>query len=121
MNSENVVILGASDKVERYSYKAMKMLIEHGHKPILVHPKLKLINGIPVFHTLSEITNAETLTIYVNKEISNQIRNEILNLDIKRVIFNPGTENPELKKELEDKNIKVEEACTLVLLSTDQF
>ena len=39
----------------------------------------------------------------------------ILNLNPKRVIFNPGTENPAFFKLLERQNIAYEIACTLVL------
>ncbi len=121
MQSEKVVVLGASDKPERYSHKAMVMLQEHGHTPILVHPRIECINGIPVHHSLADLGEVDTLTVYVNPELSMNMKEEILNLGAKRVIFNPGTENEPLKNELIDKGVEVEYACTLVLLSTGQF
>lgn len=120
--SENVVILGASDKPERYSYKALKMLDEHGHHVIPVHPKLSKIEKIKCIHSLSEINlKVDTLTMYINPDISNKMENEILALKPHRVIFNPGTENPSLEKKLDEIGVKVERACTLVLLSTGQY
>lgn len=121
LQSERVLVLGASDKPDRYSHKAMIMLQQHGHTPVLVHPRLECINGIPVHQSLSEVEDIDTLTMYVNAEISSGMKEEILNLGAKRVIFNPGTENPELKEALIGKGAEVEEACTLVLLSTSQF
>ncbi|MDD0854895.1 CoA-binding protein [Halobacteriovorax sp. GB3] len=122
MSSEKVIILGASDCVDRYSYKAMKMLEDHGHETILVHPKLSEIEGRKVFSSLSELKGKyDTLTVYVNSKISSQLKDEILKLDVGRVIFNPGTENDFLESELTKNNISTERACTLVLLSTDQF
>ncbi|MBF4984094.1 CoA-binding protein, partial [Nonlabens mediterrranea] len=38
-----------------------------------------------------------------------------------RVIFNPGTENPEFYEKLNQAGIKSEVACTLVLLGTGQY
>lgn len=121
LQSEKVLILGASDKTERYSHKAMIMLQQHGHTPVLVHPRLTCINGIPVHNSLSEVEDVDTLTVYVNEKISTDMKEEILNLGAKRVIFNPGTENDSLKEDLIKKGVEVEEACTLVLLSTGQF
>jgi hypothetical protein len=46
--------------------------------------------------------------------------NYIIEARPKRVIFNPGTENPEFYQ-LELNDIKAEVACTLVLLSTNQY
>lgn len=121
LTSEKVVILGASDNPERYSHKAMVMLQQHGHTPILVSPRVDCINGIPVHHSLNEISDADTLTMYVNPKISTGMTDSILALKPKRVIFNPGTENKELSDKLIQNGIEVEEACTLVLLSTGQF
>lgn len=121
MEAEKVAILGASDKMERYSHKALLMLQQHGHTPIPISPRLESINGVRVYKSLSEVESADTLTIYVNPEISSKLKDEILKLSPKRVIFNPGAENPELAEELAGKGIEVEEACTLVLLSSDQF
>ncbi len=120
--SETVAILGASDNPERYAYKAFKMLQEYGHTPLPVTPKLEEIEGVPTVSKLSEISKPiDTLTMYVGPKISTQLKNEILNLKPERVIFNPGSENPQLIIELRDAGIKVLEACTLVLLKTKQF
>ena len=121
LTSETVVILGASDNPERYSHKAMLMLQKYGHKPVLVSPRYECINGLTVHKTLNEISEADTLTMYVNPKISSPLVDVILALRPKRVIFNPGTENPELSDILIKNGIEVEDACTLVLLSTGQF
>lgn len=120
---ENVIVLGASDNPERYSNKAIKMLSDKGHKVFPVHPKLKEINGIKVYSSLEEIKNIkiDTITLYVNPEISNSLLEAILAMKPKRVIFNPGTENYELETKLQKAGIETLEACTLVMLSTGQF
>lgn len=120
--AEKVVILGASDKPDRFSYKAMMMLKEHGHEPILVHPTLKEIAGHSVHADLSSINHPiDTITMYVNPRISVTMKDKIINLKPRRVIFNPGTENPAIAFDLKKTGIDTIHACTLVLLTTGQF
>ena len=120
--SERVVILGASDKPDRYAHRAFAMLREHGHVPVPVHPVLKEIEGVPVVADLSEVAGAvDTLTLYVNPSISETLADAIVALRPGRVIFNPGTESPKLASRLAEVGIPSEEACTLVLLGSGQF
>jgi hypothetical protein len=49
------------------------------------------------------------------------MENALKTIKPRRVIFNPGTENPRLARSLRADGIEVEEACTLVLLQTGQF
>ncbi|MBU1241513.1 CoA-binding protein [Myxococcota bacterium] len=119
---ETVAILGASTNPERYSYKALKMLAEHGHTPLPVNPSLNEIEGVPVMKTIDALPRpVDTLTIYVKPAILATMVPEILALSPKRVIFNPGTESPQIAARFRENNIETMEACTLVLLSTGQF
>jgi len=119
---QKVAILGASANPERYANKAFHMLQEYGHTPIPVNPGLKEIDQIPVVPRLQDIQEPiDTLTLYVNPELSSKLQDEILKLHPKRVIFNPGSENPNLQKTLESKGIQTVQGCTLVLLRTKQF
>lgn len=119
---QKVVILGASPKPERYSYKAMKALENNGHEYFLVSPIYDDIEGQKVFKDLSEIDfEIDTITLYVNDKVSTKLQDKILALKPKRVIFNPGSENAELAKGVADLGAEALEACTLVMLSTDQF
>ncbi len=121
----NVVVLGASRDETRYYHKAIKMLQEFGHNPLPVHPKESEILGHKVYPDLAALIalglKIDTLSIYVNPQISTHLVQEIIQLNPKRVIFNPGSENEQLEKTLIQKGIQVEEACTLVLLRTGQF
>jgi predicted CoA-binding protein len=119
---ENVAILGASQKTERYSYKALKMLEEHDHRVFPVHPTLQEIEGHKVYSTLGEIgEKIDTLTVYVSPKWIKDMIPAILVLKPGRVILNPGTESEELKAQLTAAGIPYLEACTLVLLRTGQF
>ncbi|MBU0985160.1 MAG: CoA-binding protein [candidate division Zixibacteria bacterium] len=117
-----VAVLGASPKEDRYSFKAVHMLGEHGHVPIPVHPKGHEVDGIPGVKSLPDITGPiDTLTFYVNAQISDAEFDNIIRLKPRRAIFNPGAENENLATKLEAAGIEVVRACTLVMLRTDQF
>ena len=117
-----VAVLGASPKPERYSNKAVRLLLEHGHRVIPIHPTIKEIERLPAASSLTDVREpVDTLTIYVSPALSAPLTDDILALQPNRVIFNPGTENPELNSALEAAGILPEEACTLVLLNTGQF
>jgi uncharacterized protein len=120
---EVVAVVGASSDSSRYAYKAMEMLTEYGHKPIPVHPREEEVLGNKVVHQLGELVGQkiDTVTVYVNPAISDKFEKDLLKVRPKRVIFNPGAENPRLASALSQEGIKVENACTLVLLRTGQY
>ena len=120
--AETVAILGASPDPERYAFKAQRLLKEHGHRVIPVSAKESAIDGDATVAELGAIAGkVDTLTVYVRPAISSQYRAEIEALKPRRVIFNPGTENPELAAALRAAGIETEEACTLVMLRTGHF
>jgi predicted CoA-binding protein len=120
--SQRVVIVGASDKPDRYAHQAQMLLQLHGHEVVPVHPKLAEIAGVPVVADLSGIPGAvDTVTLYVGPAISAGLADKLVGLKPRRVIFNPGTENAELAAKLQAAGISTEQACTLVLLQSGQF
>jgi predicted CoA-binding protein len=120
--NSTVAVLGASPKEDRYSFKAVRMLKEHGHTPIPVHPAGHTVDGIDGLSSLDQIEHGvDTLTMYVNAKISDAQADKIFALKPRRVVFNPGSENSALAAKLREEGIEVVEACTLVMLRTDQF
>ncbi len=119
---ETVAVVGASPLKDRYSNKAMNLLVEHGHRPVPVAFKHKTIEGKTVYPGLLDIPDpVDTVTMYVGVPRQEEIIEEILTLKPKRVIFNPNTENPAVYDRLKSAGIQVQEACTLVLLKTNQY
>jgi predicted CoA-binding protein len=118
----NVAIVGASDKPDRYAYKAFSMLISHGHHVFPVHPTLASIEGVAVFAALVDVPRPiDTVTLYIGTDRVISVVDDIIALRPRRVICNPGTENPSAIAAWRAAGIEVLCACTLVLLSTDQF
>jgi predicted CoA-binding protein len=114
--------MGASIKEERYSNKAVKMLLEHGHQPVPVHPSGQPVHGLETLTSLDQIEGSvDTLTVYVGPDISGQAFDDIISLGPRRVVFNPGAENDSLAVKLREAGMETVNACTLVMLRTDQF
>jgi predicted CoA-binding protein len=118
----NVAVIGASDNPERYSNMAVKLLKEKGHTVFPVHQRIKSVEGLNVFPTIMDVPGEiDTISLYVAANISTQIADEILDKQPRRIIFNPGAENPELNQKARNQHIITQNACTLVLLRTGQF
>ena len=117
-----VVVMGASNKPERYSYKAVMFLKEKGHEVFPVHPLLKEIEGMKVYPSIKDVKGpVDTVSLYISKDISSKLADEIIQKAPRRIIFNPGAENPEFEAKAAAQGIETLEACTLVLLRTNQF
>lgn len=122
MTTQNVVVLGASPKPERYSNQAVRDLLAHGHKVYPVHPQTEAIHEQACYKSLDDIdVPVDTLTLYVGPERSDKLRESIFKLKPKRIIMNPGAENDELEAAAQAQNIEVVRGCTLVMLRTQQF
>lgn len=118
---QTTLVFGASLKPSRYSNLAIKRLLEQNVSTVAFGLRTGLVDGVQIKTNLSELPKIDTVTLYLNRERQKQYYDAIIALKPKRVIFNPGTENTEFYKLLEHKKIKVEVACTLVLLATGQF
>ncbi len=116
------LIVGASDKEERYANKAMKRLLEKGHETVLLHPTLREIDGRPVVNRIEDAgSGIDTVTLYVGRDKSEAMIDGILALRPRRIIANPGAESAAVRAAAEAAGIEYLEACTLVLLATGAF
>jgi predicted CoA-binding protein len=121
MKNKKTLVLGASTKPDRYAYKAVEMLVNNGHSVIAIGQNAGEVAGISIKTKNIPLKNVNTVTLYLNPIRQKDYYNYIVSTQPKRVIFNPGTENPEFYQLLKLNNIKVEVACTLVLLTTNQY
>jgi predicted CoA-binding protein len=119
--SKNTLVIGASMKPERYSNKAINKLINNNINVKAIGVKPGEVRGVTIEKELISFDDIHTVTMYVNPKIQEDYYDYILDLKPKRVLFNPGTENFEFQEMLRKNNIEVENACTLVLLSTKQY
>lgn len=120
---KKTLIIGASTKTDRYSYKATKMLKEYDHEVQLLAKREADVLGEKILDDWSrlDLMNLDTVTLYISSKFQAEYYDKILDLNPNRVIFNPGTENPEFYKLLKERGVFYTEACTLVLLRTGQY
>ena len=119
--NKRTLVLGATPNPSRYAFLATNMLKDFGHDTVLYGIKKGEIAGQTILNSWPEDEKVDTVTLYVNPKIQVDYYQKIFSLDPKRIIFNPGTENPELERMAEERGIEALEACTLVLLRTNQF
>ena len=118
---KKTLVLGASDNPQRYSYLAMNRLRSNGHPVTAIGRKRVKVGDIDIETEKQAIPDIDTVTLYLSAPLQKQYYDYILGLRPKRIIFNPGTENPELEELAHARGIEPVEACTLVLLSTGQY
>jgi len=118
---KKTLVLGASDNPSRYAYRAVHSLKNHGHEVVPVGIRKGQVAGLDIHTDRPALDDIDTVTLYVGPQNQPTWYDYILSLKPRRIIFNPGTENPELERRAEQQGIRVEEACTLVMLSIGNY
>lgn len=121
--SKKTVIIGATTNKERYAYTAASRLLDAGHEIAPLGIKKGEVFGRQILDITKKpaVSDVDTVTMYVGPQHQGNLQEYIQNLQPRRVIFNPGTENPGFEKALQDRGVEVVEGCTLVMLATNQF
>ena len=118
---KRTLIIGASSNSTRYAYIAAKKLISYNHPILLLGPRKGFIFGQEIYSEKVEWEDVDTVTLYINSKHQPEYYDYIISLKPSRVIFNPGTENPEFESILNAVNIMPVMACTLVMLSIGEY
>ena len=121
MEAKKTLIIGASPNAERYAYIAAHRLSAAGHPIINIGIARGEVAGEAIQRASSPRNDIHTVTLYIGPRLQPQYYQYILDTKPKRLIFNPGTENNELKRLVEEAGIEAVETCTLVMLSTGQY
>ena len=118
---KNTLVIGASTNPDRYSYKAIQSLRNYGHSVVAFGLRKGNVSDTEIATEWNPNWEIDTVTIYINPKLQVAFYAAIIALKPRRVLFNPGTENPTFIAQLQAAGIYTEIACTLVLLSTGQF
>lgn len=118
---KRTLIVGASEKPERYAFKASVMLNEYGHEVYAYGLRAGKMENQTIETLWPSQANFDTVTLYVGPQNQGEYEDKIIALKPKRVVFNPGTENPAFAAKLENAGVSAVEACTLVMLRTGQY
>ena len=115
------LVFGASTNPARYSNIAIHRLVDNAIETEAFGIRLGNVSGVHIQNSLQDFQDIDTVSLYLNPKRQEQYYQAIVDINPRRVVFNPGTENPEFQKLLQENGIEVEVACTLVLLATGQF
>lgn len=120
---KKTVIIGATPNSSRYAFLAAQNLKSYKHEFVPVGIKKGEVLGEPIQQISDKpaIPDVDTITMYVGAPRQEGWYDYLLSLKPKRIIFNPGSENPEFAKLAEEKGVEVVEGCTLVMLRTNQY
>jgi len=121
MAEKKTLVLGASENPARYSNMAIRRLRAHGHPVVAVGARPGAVMDVDIEKGTPEFDSVDTVTLYMNPTNQRPYYDYILGLNPKRIIFNPGTENPELEALAEDAGVQTTEGCTLVMLSVGAY
>ncbi|MBC8320654.1 MAG: CoA-binding protein [Bacteroidetes bacterium] len=118
---KKTLVIGGSTKPERYSNKAIRKLLVYGHPVKSIGLRKSKVETVDIITGKPDIENIHTVTIYIRLSKQPEYYDYILSLNPSRIIFNPGTENPELVSIAKNKGIEIVENCTLVMLDHGLF
>lgn len=119
--NKKTLVFGASLKETRYSNIAIHKLLKNSLEVVAYGLKSGNISGVAIDTELISYADIDTITLYMNPIRQKEYYQYLVLLKPNRILFNPGTENPEFYTLLEENDITYESACTLVLLSTNQY
>lgn len=119
--NKKTLVIGATPNRQRYAYIATEMLLDYEHEVILYGVKRGNIRDLTILNDWPSDADIDTITLYINPRIQEGYYDKILAMNPRRIIFNPGTENPILTDLAHSQNISTLNACTLVLLRTNQY
>ena len=118
---KKTLVFGASLNPSRYSHYAIQRLVANNNEVVAFGLRKGYVEGVNIDTELVLYENLDTVTLYMNAKRQKEYYDYLTSLKPNRIIFNPGTENPEFFKLLEENDINYEISCTLVLLSTNQY
>ena len=121
MADKKTLILGATPDAGRYAYLAANKLVRYGHSIVNVGIKKGEVAGVEIEKPEAIHNDIDTITLYIGTRNQPPLYDYILDTHPQRIIFNPGTENPELERLANERGIDTQYACTLVMLSTGQY
>ncbi|GAB3561196.1 CoA-binding protein [Spirosoma luteolum] len=115
------MVVGATENTSRYANRATHSLLRHGHQVALIGLRAGSVDGQPIQTGQPDLTDIDTVTLYIGPQNQPGLYEYIKKLKPRRVIFNPGTENPVFERDLAQAGIEPIEACTLVMLATGSY
>ena len=121
IQKKKTLVVGATENRERYANRAAHSLLRHSHDIELLGLREGSIDGHQIRTGQPDLADIDTVTMYVGPRNQPVFYDYIRQLKPRRVIFNPGAENPDFARQLRRDGIEPIDACTLVMLSIGTY
>jgi len=121
ITSISTLVFGASLKPERYSNIVIRALRKDLHETYGIGLRHGTIVDVELQVGYPDLKQIHTITMYMGEKRQKEHEAYLLSLKPKRIIFNPGAENPEFYIKAKSLGIEVINACTLVMLATGDY
>ncbi len=121
MENKKTMVIGASEKPERFSFKAIQLLRNYGHDVVALAKRKGKVLDVDIQTEFPDKEKIHTVTLYIGREHQKEYFEPVVKLKPQRVIFNPGTENYEFETLLNDNGIATVQACTLIMLNAGKY
>ncbi len=118
---KRTLVLGATERRDKYANLAIRKLLDHGHEVIAVGSRPGTVEGVQIHTSIPANVSVDTITLYLNPFNQQPYHQQILDLRPNRIIFNPGTENTELEDQAGEAGIEPVIGCTLVMLAVGTY
>lgn len=120
LEKRNWVVVGASENKSKFGYKIFKALKENGYNVYPVNPGYDKIDGEKCYHSVKEIPEVvDCVNVVVPPKIGLNLIDEVSELKIENIWFQPGTFNDEVIDKAKEKKLKhVYNNCVLIELKS---
>lgn len=108
LNHKIWAVVGVSSNPIKYGYKVYIKLKKAGYKVYAINPKLESIDGDPCYPSLAALpTRPDAVSVIVPPKITEQVVKGCIELGIKRIWMQPGSESNEAIRNGEEHGITV--------------
>ena len=111
-----VAVVGASRDRSRFGNISVRAHLQQGYRVFPVNPNAAEVEGLPAFPSLSDLPTQQLdrITVYVPPDIGVELLDEIANVDVDEVWFNPGSADSSLRTRADELGLEIIEACSIV-------
>lgn len=115
MKDKKIAVVGVSSDPQKYGHKIFLDLIKNGYNVYGINPKIKELNGVKIYPSLKDLPlKPDIVILVVPPEISNETVKTAIDIGVKEVWFQPGSQSQEALELAKVHNIKAITACFMV-------
>lgn len=118
---KKTLVIGASAKSERASNQLLHMLHAYGKPVVAIGNTEEIVAETEIQKQKLPFEDIDTVSLYLRASRQDEFIDYIFSLKPKRIIFNPGAENPDFQSKAQALGIEAINACSLVMISTGQY